>query len=500
MMKQPPPSPGNTAQKDWFIWAGIVLVILVAMIAKFRKPAQPAPPAPLAAPAVPPSLQKSGAVAPAVVSEGRLSAPLPGEIHIAVLAHDIERVKQLVKADPKVVNERTEKGDTPLYVAAFLGQSPQMLPLLLQLGADPNPPPNLRGETPLSVARELNKRKTADLLLKAGAREDDRSRAARIRYLTQKAELVEVTARLRETPHLVNARDAYGQTPLNLAVSGGRPGDDVVKLLLEMGADPNATNNYGGTPYSVAVDRGNTNAVALLLKSGAQENTISLSAPLRRAAQTDKLAEAAALLKRSPEMVKSHDDLRRTPLHFACAQAGLPIVELLLDNGADVNAADFADNTPLHGAAFAGNADIVNALLARKADPNHRNRQRATPLHQAAFRGATLAVEALLRGGADVKAVDNVGETALHRAATGGHVAALKLLLDRGADVNVRDRQGQSALHQAAQQGHGEAVQLLLSRKADTTFTDVSGQTAAALAAKRNHQNVLDLLKDSAPK
>lgn len=474
--------------KSPLVWAGIGLAALGVLVVTFRKPA------PVAGPVPPPPSPLVSLPAP-VVAEGPLLPVQPGDIHSAVLAHDLERVKQLLKAHPQLVNERTAKGETPLYVAAFLGQSPQMVPLLLQLGADPNPAPNLRGETPLSIARELNKRKTAEVLLRAGAREDDRSRAARLRFLTQQGDLSELTVGLKETPQLVDARDAYGQTPLNLAVSGARMNPDVVQLLLRHGADPNATNIYGGTPYSVAVDRGNTHGAALLLKHGARDNPISLSAPLRRAAISNQLAEATALIKRSPEMVQGHDDLRRTPLHFACAQAGLPLVELLLDHGADVHAADFADNTPLHGAAFAGNDDIINALVARKADVNQRNRQRVTPLHQAAYRGSALAVEALLRGGADVKAVDNLGESALHRAATGGHSVALKLLLDGGADVNLRDRQGQSALHQAAQQGHTEAVKLLLARNADPRFVDVNGQTASALAAKRSHEDVVQLLR-----
>lgn len=418
-----------------------------------------------------------------------------GEIHDAVLAHDLERVKQLIKADPKLVNERTEKGDTPLYVAALLGQSPQMVPLLLQLGANPNPPPNLRLETPLSVARELNKRQTAELLLRAGAREDDLSRGARIRHLTVKREVPELGQRLAETPHLVNARDAYGQTPLNLAVSGPQPDPGVVRLLLGHGADPNATNHYGGTPYSVTVDREHANLAALLRQHGARETPVSRSAPLRLAALKNLLSEAEALVRQSPWMVNAHDDLRRTPLHFACAQGGLPLVELLLRQGADVNAVDFADNTPLHGAAFAGRAELIGALLARQADPNRRNRQRVTPLLHAAFAGSLPAVRTLLEGGADWRAADNLGETALHRAATGGHVEVIRLLLDRGVDVNVRDRQGQTALHQAAQQGRVETVKLLLSRQADPAFTDVSGQTASGLAAKRNHEDVVQLLK-----
>lgn len=418
-----------------------------------------------------------------------------GEIHDAVLAHDLARVKQLVKASPKLVNERTEKGDTPLYIASLLGQSPQMVPLLLQLGADPNPAPNLRMETPLSIAYEMNKRQTVGLLLQAGAREDDLSRGARIRYLTLKKDLAELNTRLAEFPRLVNARDAYGQTPLNLAVSGQQPDPGIVQFLLSRGADPNATNHYGGTPYSVAVDRGHANLAALLRQHGAKETPVSRSAPLRLAAVKDQLAEAESLVKRSPEMVNAHDDLRRTPLHFACAQAGLPLVELLLKHGADVNAVDFGDNTPLHGAAFAGKPDIITALLAKQADPNHRNRQRVTPLFHAALRGVLPAVEALLNAGADLKAADNLGETALHRAATGGHAEVIKAMLDRGMDVNIRDLQGQTPLHQAAQQGRTEAVKLLLSRKADPALTDVSGQTASALAEKRKHEDVVQLLR-----
>lgn len=479
--------------KNRFIWAGILLAVVIGALVFFRQPA------PVPVPQRPAPQQAGVGLDPTNPETLRLSLSI-GEVHQAVLAHDIERVKQLLQANPQLVNERTEKGDTPLYVASFLGQSPQMVPLLLRLGADPNPLPNLRGETPLSIARELNKRKTAALLLQAGAREDDRSLAARIRFLTQKAELPELGARLRETPHLINSRDAYGQTPLNLAVSGPKPNADLVQLLLSRGADPNATNHYGGTPYSVAVDRGNTNMMTLLLQNGAKETVISLSAPLRRAAIMNQLAEAEALVKQSPTMVQSHDDLRRTPLHLACAQAGLPLVELLLKHGADVNATDFADHTPLHGAALAGNVDIINALLAMKADPNQRNRQLATPLFLAAMRGALPAIDVLLRGGAELQAVDNLGETALHRAASRGLVEAIKLLLDRGADVNVRDRQGHSALHQAAQQGHTEAVKLLLARKADATLVDVSGQTASGLAAKRNHEEVVQLLNHSPPK
>ena len=150
----------------------------------------------------------------ALLAATRVGSASAGEIHDAVLVHDIERVRQLLLEKPALVNERTEKGDTPLYIAAFRGYVKQMVPLLLQFGADPNPPPNLRMETPLSIARELNMKQTAAMLLKAGAREDDISRAAELRYFAMKRDADALTERLNQNRRLVNSRNAYGQTPL----------------------------------------------------------------------------------------------------------------------------------------------------------------------------------------------------------------------------------------------------------------------------------------------
>ncbi len=421
------------------------------------------------------------------------------EIHDAVLAHDINRVRQLLLEKPDLVNAVNERGDTPIYIAAFRGYMKQMIPLLLQFGANPSPPPNQRMETPLSIARERNLRQTAEMLIRAGARDDDLSRGAEIRYLTIKRDTKTLTTRLQEFPHLVNARNAFGQTPLTFAVLDGQPDSTTAITLLKLGADPNATNNFGGTPYSMAVDLERTNAVTLLQQHGAKENAVSRSAPLRIAVRKNLLLEAKTLLQEHPEMVNATDDLRRTPLHLACAEAGLPVVGLLLERGADVRALDFGDNTPLHAAATAGKLDLVTALLARQAPVNALNRQRVPPLLNAAATGSTVAVEALLKAGADLKAADNIGETALHRAATGGHVEVMKFLLDRGLDVNVRDRQRQTALHQAAEAGQAEAIKFLLAQKVNPAYTDVSGNTALALAERRKLEEIIKLLRPVSP-
>lgn len=436
-----------------------------------------------------------------------LLATRADEIHDAVVAHDILRVRQLILEHPEMANARNEKGDTPLYIAAFRGYSKQMVPLLLQMGADPNPTPNSRRETPLSIARELGKKQTITQLLQAGAKDDEFSLGAEIRHLAINHEAGELSLRLIAHPHLVDARNSFGQTALTFLAAEEKPDLNTLDVLLKAHADPNATNIYGGSPFSVAVESEHTNTVALLRKHGAKDNAVSRSAPLRIAVKKNLLREAEELVKQHPEMVPAHDDLRRTPLHWAAASAGRPMIELLIRHGADVNAADFAENRPLHAAAmFPDKAEIVQTLLAAKANPNAVNRQRTTPLHNAALAGVLPTVKALMEAGASLEAVDNVGETALHRAATGGHVEVMKLLLDRGMDPNFRDRQRQTALHQAAERGRAEAVKLLLERKANPAFKDVSGSTAFALAERRRevsggqHAAVADLLRAVTPK
>jgi cytohesin len=457
-------------------WAAILLAVLGGTLATFYRPAAPAPqplPQPLPLP---------------------LPLPLTLSIHDAVLAHDLDRVRQLILENPDLVNARTEKGDTPLYIASLKGYK-QMVPLLLQLGADPNPAPNSRQETPLSIAREFNMSKTAATLISAGAREDDRSRGAQLRYLATKRDSVALNERLAQARHLVNAPDAYGQTPLTLAVGADKADLNSVLVLLNWGADPNVTNQFGGTPYSVAVEREHTNLVTLLKQHGGKETPITRSAPLRSAARKNLLVELETQLKQHPDWANAPDDMLRPPLHYASFAGGAKIVSLLLQHGADVNRRDFADNTALQIAAQAGHDEVVAALLAAKADPNVRNRQQMTPLLHAVGRGSTNAVAQLLRAGADPKAANNLGQTVLHAAAGAGSVELVKLCLERGLDVNCRDFQRSTPLHFAALRGNNDVVKLLLERKANPTLKDVNGETPASLSEKRKQEETAKLLR-----
>ncbi len=71
----------------------------------------------------------------------------------------------------------------------------------------------------------------------------------------------------------LNAKDAYGSTPLNVAVTFDKP--EVARLLLEAGADPGITNNEGSTPLHVAALFGYQELARILLENGADPNALT---------------------------------------------------------------------------------------------------------------------------------------------------------------------------------------------------------------------------------
>lgn len=92
---------------------------------------------------------------------------------------------------------------------------------------------------------------------------------------------------------------------------------------------------------------------------------------------------------------------------FDATHAGdVALVNSLISQGANVNAADAEKLTPLHVAAFNGHAEVIRALLAAGADTGARDIYGFTPLHAAAREGHLAAVQALVEGGSDVNATD----------------------------------------------------------------------------------------------
>ena len=137
--------------------------------------------------------------------------------------------------------------------------------------------------------------------------------------------------------------------------------------------------------------------------------------------------------------VNAKDDaLEWTPLFMAAGKGHKEIVELLLANGAEVNAKGDGGVTPLHIAPLGSHKEVAELLIAKGADVNAKKDDGETPLHYAAFVSHKEIVELLIAKGADVNAKDKDDETPLDEAIIsmlglpGGHSETADLLRKHG--------------------------------------------------------------------
>ena len=144
-------------------------------------------------------------------------------------------------------------------------------------------------------------------------------------------------------------------------------------------------------------------------------------------------------------------------------------VRALIQQKANVNAAQADGTTALHWAARWNDLEMAAALIQAGANGRAANRTGATPMFLAAVNGSAAMMETLLKAGADVNApVLSHGETALMMAARTGKLDAVKVLLSHGADLHATENlRGTDALMWAAEQGHASIVKFLLENGAD---------------------------------
>ena len=180
-----------------------------------------------------------------------------------------------------------------------------------------------------------------------------------------------------------------------------------------------------------------------------------------------------------------------SPVADAAMRGDVAAVRTLVQQGADVNAAEGDGMTALHWAAEHGDQSLATLLLKSGANPAAVTRiGRYTALHVAAKGGHAAVVRLLVAAKADVGALTTTGAAPLHFAAASGSAEAVTMLLDHGADVNVREPQwGQTPLMFAAASGRTGAVNVLLARGADVRATgkvvDISARNREDSAESR---------------
>lgn len=271
-------------------------------------------------------------------------------IHKAVDSGDLSRVRRLLATGATNPNALDRYGWMPLHKAVDQGNA-AMVELLLKCGADPDA--DGPWGPPLHMAITQGHGAVLRKLIDRGA---------------------DVNVRDRRTG---------GCTALDCALWGAPQGwrDDVIGILLAVGADPSLSADDGRTVLHGAASQGLTKLAGLFLAHGADINaqTAKGFTPLHDAVLGNHLEAATFLLDHGAD-INSADRVGDTPLHTAVWGNHLEMATLLLDQGADVNNADQVGDTPLHVAAVNGYADLVALLRERRADPNARNDLGQTPL------------------------------------------------------------------------------------------------------------------------
>ncbi|KAG7669299.1 hypothetical protein Ndes2526B_g05601 [Nannochloris sp. 'desiccata'] len=171
---------------------------------------------------------------------------------------------------------------------------------------------------------------------------------------------------------------------------------------------------------------------------------------------------------------------RGTPIIVAASSGqDVDCLELLLNNGANVDSSDNNGYTSLMKASQLGHVYCVELLLNRGANIAAVTTDQQTALQIAAECGQIECMELLLKYGSNVDAVDAYGKTALMDAAARGNVACLELLLKHGARLNFDE-----ALQLSGDEGHDTCV-IALRNHLSGKMKNIKGRKNRALFKKK---------------
>ena len=259
----------------------------------------------------------------------------------------------------------------------------------------------------------------------------------------------------------ISIRNKNGNTPLHVAVIRKSPIDVVETLLRHDHNNVIIANNEGMTPLQIVVRNGSVNFANIMVQRFTREDIQKMAAKdilsdvLCNAVSQNCAAVVQAIVVFQREKVNLIYSLvcqEDTLLHVACRNKHYKIIQILLENGADVQAIDSNGDAPIHIVCQDMNLRCLKVLLgSHHCNPNQQNRRGDTALHIAARRmwNSAANIQCIQEcDRCDPNITNKQGYTPLHTAIVNSQFDSIKNILNSTkCDPNIQDDNGDTALH-----------------------------------------------------
>ncbi|KFY88352.1 hypothetical protein V498_06811 [Pseudogymnoascus sp. VKM F-4517 (FW-2822)] len=433
-------------------------------------------------------------------------------LRLAAAEDDAESAKVLLDKTTDT-DAADPEGNTALHVASSHGHA-ELVCILLDSGKFNKDVPNEGGMAAMHLAaREGHARAVATIVKHNGSVEITNANGDTPLHLAAARGSVEVVEVLcAVNPSIRNKMNHEIETPLILAAKRGHTA--VVKALLHVpgsqsedneGNDRESHTEVWGDfyPLHTSALEGHDALVRLLVTEEKYDINIrrvpDQQTPIHAAVRSNSATIINLLIDLGADVTAADQD-KDTALHIAAAMDCLEACKALLSlfSSSSIEAIDLLNNaneTPLYQACNWGHANVVQLLLDDGADYNIRCHSGWTPLHVAAAWGESSVVRLLLDKTADYSALNDYESTPIILAAEEGHFDVISMLMEAGAVADVVNSTGSTALHRAAQGGYLKSVELLVEKgHADCNLPKKNGLTPMHLAAAHGHVDVIEYL------
>ncbi len=440
------------------------------------------------------------------VNFGKQAEDLRSPIYYAALLGLPDIVSRLIDGGADM-NFKTDDGyGTPLVAASALGRI-AVVSILLDRGADPTLCGSDLWGCPLAAAVQKNDVEIVKMLLQRDEINVNCLREDEVETDDESAD-----EEVERSPHnseeeILEFDDDYDdedeetqhseESMVYIAAQYNSP--EVMRVLLDAGADPNIVGGEYGTALQAACASGREDMVMWLLDKGAKLDLYGgyFGDPLRAACYHGFTSIAKAMIAAGSDVSHEGGDWS-CPLYAACLQQREDIVELLLGHGASTDVYGAAYDSALQAACSKGNIEIAEKLLAAGSNVNHKSGWTGTALYVACDVQKVDLVELLLQQGAFPNTTGcGLCDNALQISCERGNETIIRLLLDKGADPNIIAGHWGNSMQAACYSGNEINCRLLLEKGAKTTLKGGYFGTIIQAAIYIGSEAILKLLLDS---